>query len=406
MGTAPAVTLPVIAASTGSTDFGRMFLDIAVILLAAKFAAEVVERAGIPAVIGEIVAGIALGPSALGIIAPSDALRLLAEIGVVILLAEVGMEMDIKELSRVGRAALLVAVIGVAVPVTTGFAFGIGLGETSHTSLFLGAALAATSVGITARVFGDLKALSSREARIVLGAAVADDVLGLVLLTVASRVVQQGTVDIGGVLTTIGIAIGFILVAGFVGLVVVPPLFDHVSARVTSTATMGVVAAGITFASSAAASEARLAPIIGAFVAGVALGRTAQRDKLARDFASLGSVFVPIFFLQIGVETDVGSFFDGRVLLIAALLFVIALLGKIVAAAGAAGTGADRLVIGLGMVPRGEVGLIFASIGVGIGVFDADLYASIILVVLATTVVAPPLLKWRIRGNERAAPVR
>lgn len=387
-------------AVAGTLDFGAIFRDLALVLVVAKLASELVERAGIPAVLGEIVAGIAIGPSALGLIDSTDALKILAEVGVIILLAEVGMEMDLAELRRVGRASMLVAILGVALPMASGIGAGRLLGESMNASLFLGAALAATSVGITARVFGDLRALSSTEARIVLGAAVADDVLGLVILTVVTRVVEQGSVDAAGLLQTVGLALGFLLVAGFIGLVLVPRLFSAIGRTAQSPATIGVVAAGLTFMFSAAASGAKLAPIIGAFVAGTALGRTDHHDRIARDFNALGSVFIPVFFLQIGVETDVTKFFSGHVLGIAAILTTIAILGKVSAAAGAAGTNTDKLVIGLGMMPRGEVGLIFASIGVTVGVFHEDLYAVILLVVLITTVITPPLLRWRLRSAD------
>ena len=384
-------------AAGGSLDFGAIFLHLALILIIAKAAAELSERVGIPAVIGEIVAGIVIGPSLLGLVEPSDAIRVLAEVGVIILLAQVGLEMDLDELRKVGRASFYVAIIGVVVPMSSGFFAGSILGESVNASLFLGAALAATSVGITARVFGDLKALSSTEARIVLGAAVADDVMGLVILTIVTRIVQQGSIDIGGLVSTIGLATGFLLVAGTVGIVFIPRLLVAIGARALSPVTIGVIAAGITFGFSAAASAANLAPIIGAFVAGAALGRSAFHDRIARDFQSIGAIFIPVFFLMIGMDTDVTKFFDLRVLGIAVVLSAIAVGGKMMSALGAYGAKADKTLIGLGMVPRGEVGLIFASIGVTVGVFNDELYAVVLLVVLVTTVAAPPLLRWRIQ---------
>ena len=392
----------VIAAGQG-VDFGQIFTTLALVLVVAKIASELCERVRIPAVLGEIVAGILIGPSALGLVEPNDALRILAEVGVIVLLAEVGLEMDLNELRRVGRASMIVAVLGVALPMSTGIAAGSLLGESLNASLFLGAALAATSVGITARVFGDLKALASTEARIVLGAAVADDVLGLIILTVVTRVVEQGSIDVAGLISTIGLAVGFLVIAGGVGLIVLPRILKWVGVRATSPATVGVVAAGITFAFSAAASGAKLAPIIGAFVAGTALARTEHHDRIARDFAVLGSIFIPVFFMQIGIDTDVTKFFDGHVLIVAGILSAIAIAGKMLAAFGAMGTNTDKLVIGIGMIPRGEVGLIFASIGVSVGVFKDDLYAVVLLMVLVTTVVTPPLLLWRIQRNDVSA---
>jgi len=393
----------VLLASGGAIDYGSIFTDLAIILIVAKIAAELFERIRVPAVLGEIIAGIVIGPSMLGLIDPSDAMRILAEVGVIILLAEVGLEMDLTELRKVGRASMLVAIIGVVVPMSSGVLAGTVLGESLNASLFLGAALAATSVGITARVFGDLKALSSTEARIVLGAAVADDVFGLIILTVVTRIVQQGSVDLASVASTIALAVGFIAIAGAVGILVVPRLFAFIGHRAVSPATIGVLAAGLTFGFSAAASGAQLAPIIGAFIAGTALSRTPQHDRISRDFKSLGAIFIPVFFLQIGIDTDVTKFFSRDVLILAAILSVIAVFGKMVAAFGARGTNADKLVIGIGMVPRGEVGLIFASIGVAVGVFDDELYAVVLLVVLLTTVVTPPLLRWRIERTQDTA---
>ena len=392
----------VILAASAGVDFGQIFTTLALVLVVAKIASELCERVRIPAVLGEIVAGILIGPSALGLVDPSDALRILAEVGVIVLLAEVGLEMDLNELRRVGRASMLVAIIGVVLPMSSGIAAGSLLGESFNASLFLGAALAATSVGITARVFGDLKALASTEARIVLGAAVADDVLGLIILTVVTRVVEQGSIDVAGLASTIGLAVGFLVIAGGVGLLVLPRLLKWVGLRATSPATVGVVAAGITFAFSAAASGAKLAPIIGAFVAGTALARTEHHDRISRDFAVLGSIFIPVFFMQIGIDTDVTKFFDGHVLLVAFILSAIAIAGKMLAALGALGTNTNKLVIGFGMIPRGEVGLIFASIGVTVGVFDDELYAVVLLMVLVTTIVTPPLLRWRIQQNDTA----
>ena len=385
-----------ILASAGSLDYGRIFADLAIILVVAKLAAELFERIRVPAVLGEIIAGVVIGPSMLGLIAPSDAMKILAEIGVIILLAEVGMEMDLRELQKVGRASMLVAIIGVVVPMSSGILAGTLLGESLNASLFLGAALAATSVGITARVFGDLRALASTEARIVLGAAVADDVFGLIILTVVTRIVQQGSIDLIGLLSTIGLAIGFLAVSGIVGLVIVPRVFSYIGVRSMSPATIGVIAAGLTFGFSAAANQAQLAPIIGAFVAGVSLGTTSQHDRISRDFRALGSIFIPVFFLQIGIDTDVTKFFSTHVLLVAAILTAVAVVGKVVSAVGAFGTNTDKILIGLGMIPRGEVGLIFASIGVTIGVFNQDLYAVVLLMVLLTTVITPPLLRWRL----------
>ena len=204
-----------------SVDLARLLLDLLIVIAAAKLAAEGAERVGVPAVLGEIVAGILVGPSVLGLVELGGergvSLGVLAEIGVLLLLVQVGMEMDLAELGRVGRASMLVAVIGVAVPFVAGAGAGVGLGFDTETAIFLGAALTATSVGITARVFGDLRALATIEARIVLGAAVADDVLGLIILTVVVKVVTGDSVTVGVVASTVGLALGFLVLSGVVG---------------------------------------------------------------------------------------------------------------------------------------------------------------------------------------------
>lgn len=385
-----------LAASPG-LDWGTILISLAIILVAGKAAAELCERVGIPAVLGEILVGIAIGPSLLGFVEMSDAIAILAELGVIVLLAQVGLEIDVAELRKVGRVSLMVAAIGVIVPMVSGFGVGQLLDETTNASLFLGAALAATSVGITARVFGDLRTLNTREARVVLGAAVADDVLGLIILTVITRVVETGDLDPASIGLTILVAIGFVVVSATIGLAVVPRLFRHVDAVTTSYAVIPVVATALTFALAAAADAARLAPIIGAFIAGVTLGRTEQRERIEHEFNVLAMILVPIFFVSIGLTVDVGAFADAKVIGLAALLSVVAVAAKMLAALGARGSGMDAMLVGVAMVPRGEVGLIFASIGASVGVFDDELYAVVVAVVLVTTIVAPPLLRWRIR---------
>ena len=388
-------------------DVAEVLRDILVVLVAAKVAAEVAERVGVPAVVGEILAGILIGPSLLGWVGADDqVLRTLGEIGVILLLLEVGMEMNLSELGRVGRASFTVAVVGVIAPLVLGTAAMQFLGDDFNTSLFIGAALTATSVGITARVFGDLRALATTEARIVLGAAVADDVMGLVVLTVVVRLVTDGSVSIVSVLGIIGVAVAFLIISGLVGLRVAPALFAGIERISRSTGTLIALALAFTLVFAELANAARLAPIVGAFVAGLALGRSRQRDRIRRELAPVGHLFIPVFFLQIGIDVDVTKFVDGRVLFVAGILLVVAIAGKLVAAIGALGTRADRWLIGLGMLPRGEVGLIFATIGLQAGVLDDSLYAALLLVVLVTTLVTPQLLKMRFGIlRERTLPI-
>lgn len=388
-------------AASSSLDLARVLLDLAIILVVAKLAAELAERVGIPAVVGEIVAGILIGPSVISLVTNSDSLFVLAEIGVILLLLQVGMEMDLGELRKVGRMSVTVAIIGASIPMGLGYLAGLGLGESSNTALFIGATLTATSVGITARVFADLRALSTTEARIVLGAAVADDVLGLVILAVVTRLVEQGSVDATTVARTMGGALLFLVVAGALAVVVVPRILNFVARESRSAGTVSTIAIGATFFFATVAMESKLAPIIGAFVAGLALSRTTNHDRISRDIGSVASVFVPVFFVSIGINTDVGAMAKWHVIGLALLLSIIAVFGKMIASIGTLGVKVDRLLIGIGMVPRGEVGLIFATIGLSVGVFDDELYAVVLLVVLITTLITPPLLRWRLGSAPR-----
>ena len=392
----------ILGSTTETLNIGRILLDLTIILIVAKVAAEVSDRIHVPAVIGEIVAGILIGPSVLGLVNTGDMLFFLAELGVILLLIQVGLETDIIELKSVGRASILVAIIGVVLPMVLGFGASSLLGESVNTSLFVGAALTATSIGITARVFGDLRALATVEARTVLGAAVVDDVLGLIILTVVTRIVEQGSVGIGTIASTIGLAIGFLAVTSTVGFTIFPQLFARIAKGARSTSTVSVVAIGIALGFSVLADKAHLAPIIGAFVAGLALRRIATHERVERDVASLAQIFVPIFFLNIGISTNIRAMADARVIGVALILSAVAIVSKIAAASGATGSRGDKLTIGFGMLPRGEVGLIFASIGLSVGALSEELYGSVLVVVLVTTLIAPPLLRWRLGTQAQA----
>jgi Kef-type K+ transport system membrane component KefB len=377
-------------------DVSQVLRDILVVLVAAKVAAELAERVGVPAVVGEILAGILIGPSVLGAVNGTDeVLRTLGELGVILLLLDVGLEMDLTELGKVGRASVLVATVGVVSPMFLGIGAMELLGADFKTSLFVGAALTATSVGITARVFGDLRALATTEARIVLGAAVADDVMGLVVLTVVVRLVTEGSVSVSSVGVIVAVALAFLAVGGAVGLRVAPPLFAAVERASRSTGTLVAIALAFTLGYAELANAAKLAPIVGAFVAGIALSRSRQSDRVRRELAPVGHLFIPVFFLEIGIDADISAFTRGAVLRDAAVLLAVAAVGKLVSPLGARGTAADRQLIGLGMLPRGEVGLIFATIGLQNHVLDDNLYAALLVVVLVTTLVTPQLLKMR-----------
>lgn len=396
--------LQVEQAGNGAT--GRVLLDILIILVAAKLAAELAERVSVPTVAAEIVAGVLIGPSVLGIVSAGDVLSTLAELGVILLLLEVGMHMDLRELRAVGSSALAVAVVGVAIPFASGIAIGSMFGLDRNQSLFVGAALTATSVGITARVFGELKKLATVEARTVLGAAVADDVIGLIILTVVTRIATgEGAVTVASIAGVIVAALGFLIVCTALGVLFAPKVFALIDRHAKSSATLFALALAFALGVAQLATLVKLAPIIGAFVAGLSLGRSPSAVRIQRELTPVGHLLIPVFFLQIGINVNAAELFRVNVLGLAAALTVVAIVGKAIAGWATRGPAGDRLTIGLGMIPRGEVGLIFASIGLVTGVLEQRHYAAILLMVLVTTMITPPLLSWRVRLLERRASI-
>ncbi|HEX6674470.1 MAG TPA: cation:proton antiporter [Actinomycetes bacterium] len=387
-------------------DVGTVLLHVLVVLVAAKVGAELSERLGQPAVLGELVVGVLIGPSVLGLVGGDQVLAVLGELGVLLLLLQVGLETELTELLRVGRSALSVAAVGVALPFALGY-LGLRLtglaGHGHHVELFMGAALTATSVGVTARVFGDLGALSRAEARTVLGAAVADDVIGLMILAVMVRLVAGGSVDLPGMLPVVGAAVGFLVVGVVVGVRLAPLLFAWIERLARSDGTLIALALAFTLAFARLAELVRLAPIVGAFVAGVVLARSRASTTIGASLAPIAHVFVPVFFLQIGIDAEPAALLRPRALALAGLLLAAAVVGKVLAGL-VAGRGMDLALVGFGMLPRGEVGLVFASIGLRLGVIDRDAFSTLLLVVVATTFVTPPLLRWRLARHPRAAP--
>ncbi len=378
-------------------DIAEILLEVLLILAFAKIGAEISERINVPAVIGEITAGLILGPSLLNWVHLSESIRFLAEFGVILLLLQVGMEMDLREMRKVGGSALGVAIVGIVAPMAMGYGVAVAFGEGTNQALFLGASLAATSVGITARAFGDLKILSSIESRVVLSAAVVDDVLGLIILTVVVGIVESGALDIGEAGKLLLYAILFLSIATALGIRLAPPAFQWLQRNARGSGTMLIAALVVTLALAFLAHEIELAVIIGAFVAGLALGRTKQAERIERDLYPLAQFFVPIFFVSVGLEVDVGSMIQPQVLALAGALLVVAIVGKVAGGYVIRNKGIDKFLVGVGMVPRGEVGLIFAAIGLATGTLDSDLYAALLVVVLVTTVITPPLISMRIK---------
>lgn len=411
-------TVPALAGGSGHGDpAAPVVLALAVILVAAKLGGDLATRLKQPAVLGELLVGVVLGNmSLLGVqvfepIAKDAFIDMFSRVGVIILLFEVGLESTVNQMLKVGVSALLVAVLGIVTPFALGYgAARVLLPEHSlYVALFIGATLTATSVGITARVLKDLGKSQAPEARIILGAAVIDDVLGLVILAVVTGVI--GAADRGGelALSEVGLmlvkALGFLVGSLVLGLWLSPRLF-HWASRLKATMVLLAFGLGFCFSLAWLADSIGLAPIVGAFAAGLILEDVHYKDLARQESHSLEELvhpisyfLVPVFFVLMGMRTDLVSFTAPGVLTLALVLCVLAVAGKLVAGFGALGKGLDRLSIGVGMVPRGEVGLIFASIGSqltvkGERVVDAQIFSAVVVMVIVTTMVTPPVLKW------------
>jgi Kef-type K+ transport system membrane component KefB len=419
--------LPLAAAASahGQEAIPVVLLTLAFVLVAAKLAGELLERLGQPAVLGELLVGIVLGNAVLfggpdtSSLVSNETFTVLAELGAALLLFHVGLESTPKEMLAVGGTAARVAVVGVITPMLLGF--GVGKlarpDESWMLHAFLGAMLAATSVGITARVLKDADALRSGFARIILGAAVIDDVLGLLVLAVVSGIIQAAAtgdaLSAGAIVMIIVKAFVFLVGALFIGSFVSPRLFRGALA-LRSHGVVLSLSLGFCFLLSYLALRAGLAPIVGAFAAGLVLEEVHFEGQVQRGepplHESLGpliALLVPVFFVRMGMLVDVRSFASASVLGFAALLTVAAILGKL-ACAVATPKGMSGLTVGLGMMPRGEVGLIFAGIGAqlmlgGRPVIDAGTYAAAVFMVVATTMATPPLLLWSMRRSPSSA---
>ena len=421
--------LEILAAGTTPGDpVPLILLSLPLILLGAKLAGELFSRLRQPAVLAELALGIALGNLALlggpemqGL-RRSETFAVLAELGAVLLLFHVGLESTTRELLAVGWRATLVACIGVAAPMLLGFGVGELLRpeESWMFHAFLGSMLAATSVGITARVLKDAGKLQTPFARIILGAAVIDDVLGLLVLAVVSGLIAAaaaGTApDLGAILGIVMKGVAFLAGSLAIGSWLAPRLL-RASLAARSTSFAYIVSLAFCFGFAYLALEAGLAPIVGAFAAGLVLEESHMQEHIGRgarplseSLAPLVTFFVPIFFVRMGMLVDLRAFANPSVLGLALLLTAAAVAGKLACAVGAP-PGVSGLTIGLGMLPRGEVGLIFASIGAklvldGRPVVDESSYAAAVFMVAATTLLTPPLLMWAVARSMPADGLR
>lgn len=388
----------VMAAAMG--DETKVLLTLFIMLAAAKLMAELFERLRQPAVAGEILAGVLIGPGLLNLASPSEITSILAEIGVIFLLFNVGLETKPSAILKVGTRAALVAVLGVAVPFLGGWSLMNAWGATGVKALFVGTAMVATSVGITARVLSGMGLLDAPTARIILGAAVIDDILGLLVLAVVSSV-SAGVVNYIEILTTAVLAIGFTAFVTLIGAPVLTRVAPGVD-RLRSGHGMFVLGLVLCLGLSVAAAYIGVAAIIGSFLAGMALAEAAEdHPNMHRQINGVTEFLVPFFLVNIGMQLRLDVFRSSSVLLLCLLVTLVAVVTKLLGCAlGAINLGFKRAAqVGMGMVPRGEVGIIVAQIGLSLAVIGPELYGVVLFMAVATTLIAPPFLKLLYAGE-------
>ncbi len=375
----------------------KILFDLLLMFAAAKVLGELFERVKQPAVIGEIMAGVVLGPYIFGLINPMQVetfhvYEVFAEVGVIILLFSIGLHIKVDDILKVGKTSSVVAILGVILPFFFGYLYTLTSDHTTVEAMFIGAAMVATSVGITARVFADLGILDSRVAKVMLAAAVIDDILALLVLAVVTGL-GQGTISYVKITLLTLEAAGFIIFLTIIGKGLIPRLGPFLGFFKTKNAPFAL-ALLFCLGLSAVASYIDLAAIVGAFMAGMVLAELNVEFRFSSKFESLYDFLVPFFFVVMGTQVDLSVFTRFNLVGAALILTLFAILGKLIGCGlGAWGLGwKEASVVGVGMVPRGEVGMIVASIGLGMGVISTDLYSIVIFMVIATTILTPPVL--------------
>jgi len=384
--------VPVLFAS--NAEHAGILFALFTMLVSAKIMAELFERMRQPAVVGEILAGVLIGPSVLGWVEPSNIINVFAEIGVILLLFNVGLEIRPKSIVRVGNRAAMVGILGIAIPFVAGYYVARLWGGGTIEAMFMGAALIATSVGITARVLGSLGLLNRSTSRVILGAAVIDDILGLMILSVVSSV-GRGSINYYAIAGTAVSAIFFVIVVGAIGSTVFKRLAPAINSLKISKPFFKfglILCLGLSFV----ALYIEVAAIIGAFLAGMALSEATENNPRMRQLSNgVMEFMVPFFLVNIGMQLNIALFTESEVILYALLVTAVAIASKIVGC----GIGAYRmgfkkaLEVGVGMVPRGEVGIIVAQIGISLAVIDEKAFAAVLFMAVATTLIAPPFIK-------------
>ena len=385
--------MPVVLAT--SVEHSTVLLSLFLILAAAKVMAEIFERLKQPAVVGEILAGVVIGPSLLGWVQPSEMVSVVAEVGVIFLLFTVGLETKPQDILRVGKRAFMVGTLGVIFPFIAGYGIAILWDGSFIEAMFIGAALVATSVGITARVLGSMGLLDRETSRIILGAAVIDDILGLIILSIVSAL-GRGSVDVMGLLTTAGLAIVYTLIVGLLGSKVFKRLGPKIeNLRIgNSLFSFGLI---LCLGLSVASLYFGVAAIIGAFLAGMALAEATEDNHRVHDLTGGVTEFlVPFFLVNIGMQLDISVFRDSSVIILAVVLTLAAVITKFIGGGlGVWGFSRREIAqVGVGMIPRGEVGIVVAQIGLGMAVISQQFFASVLFMAVATTIIAPPLIKY------------
>jgi Kef-type K+ transport system membrane component KefB len=382
------------------TDLNSVHLPLALLLIfgTAKLFANVCGRFGQPGLVGEIIAGIILGPSVLNWVHPDDVLTAFAEMGAMFLLFRVGLEVKASDLMHVGKTALAVAILGVVLPFITGWAVMALAGVSRIEAIFVGAALVATSVGITAQVLASKGLLQERASQIILAAAVIDDILGLLVLAFVSSM-AGGHINLASLVTTGFIAGGFTVLVAKYGTRTFRRIVPRIEQKLAVEEGQFHLTLVVLFALALAAVYVDVAAIVGAFLAGMALSETVNRR--VRDLAhGITELLVPFFLAGIGLHLDLSAFATRGILTLTAVICGVAVLSKFVGC----GLGAwclgwpDMLRVGLGMIPRGEVGMVVAQIGLTMGVIEKPVYAVVVAMAIATTLVAPPMLKYAYRN--------
>jgi Kef-type K+ transport system membrane component KefB len=380
------------ASAEGAPSFEHLLLVLVAVIVATKVIGALAQRVGQPAVLGELLAGVLLGGSVLGLLDPADpVVHALSELGVLILLFQIGLHTDLRSLAKVGSTALVAGTVGVALPFIGGFGVATMMGVDTLPAIVIGAALTATSIGISARVLSDLGQLKSPEGQVVIGAAVFDDVVGLIILSIVASMVAGADLTVLGIGKIAGVAIGFVVVALALGSRAIPPLFRLID-RVRVSGTLSTAALAFALALALLATQAGSAMIIGAFAAGLILHPTPQRHEIEENVTQMGFFFVPFFFATVGASIDLAALMTREALVIGSLLILVGVAGKVIAGFAPWWFKGNKLLVGVALVPRGEVGLIFAQLGLAAGVLTDARFGALMLMVVVTTFLTPPLL--------------